>query len=106
MMFDVTDITFNPIDIERIKKSIDNTDISLSPVDTERIKETNLKNNISLETYKIEVENQNKILLEEMKNYDKKSEMYKLKMNQYKANLMTMELNKKLGCVFAAQCIN
>jgi len=84
---------------------MENNILQMSNENIEIIKNMNLQNNLSLEKYNLEVEEQNKIILNELCKYDKNSKFYKLKMIQYKTNIMNMEINKKLGVVVVGQNI-
>jgi hypothetical protein len=85
---------------------MDNNIFKISSESKEIIESMNLQNDISLEKYNLEVIEQNKIILNELCKYDKNSKMYKLKMIQYKTNIMNMEINKKLGVVLVGQNID
>lgn len=63
------------------------------------------QNYMSLIEHELEVHEQNIRLLDRMSKCDKKSKEYKLLYMQYNTNLMTIELNKKLGCALVGQNI-
>ena len=50
-----------------------------------------------------EVEEQNKNLLDEMSKLNKNSELYKLKLLQYKTNIMNIKINKNIGIALVGQ---
>lgn len=58
---------------------------------------------ITLEEYLNEVEEQNKILLDEMSKYEKNSQIYKLKWMQYQTNILNIKMNMKFGFAFIGQ---